>query len=40
MSDFGKRETDSYKKEIMDTLQKLIKGLPAYKEFVYFVKCV
>lgn len=41
MSDFGKMKTDSsYKKEIMDTLQRLLRGLPAYKEFVYFVKCV
>ncbi len=40
MSDFGKTNTDSYKKEIIDTLQKLLRGLPAYKELVYFVKCV
>ena len=29
-----------YRKEIIDTLQKLVKGMPAYKEFVFFVKCV
>lgn len=29
-----------YRKEIIDTLQKLVKGMSAYKEFVFFVKCV
>ena len=25
----------SYRKEIIDTLQKLVKGMSAYKEFVF-----
>lgn len=33
-------KSGSYRKEIIDTLQKLVKGMPAYKEFVFFVKCV
>lgn len=41
MSDFiNEMKSNSYKKEIMDTLHKLVKGMPAYKEFVFFVKCV
>lgn len=41
MSDFmTEMKSDSYKKEIMDTLQKLVKEMPAYKEFVFFVKCI
>ncbi len=33
-------KSDLYRKEIIDTLQKLAKGMPAYKEIVFFVKCV
>ena len=33
-------KSGSYRQEIIDTLQKLVKGMPAYKEFVFFVKCV
>ena len=40
MSDFEKMKPDSYKREVIDTLQKLVRELPAYKELVYFVKCV
>ena len=29
-----------YRKEIMDTLQKVVKTMPAYKELVFFVKAV
>lgn len=33
-------QSGSYKKEIMDTLQILVKKIPAYREFVFFVKCI
>lgn len=41
MSDFiNGIKSGPYRKEMIDTLQKLVKGMPAYKEFVFFVKCV
>lgn len=33
-------KSDSYKEEIMDTLQKLVKEMPTYKEFSFFIKCI
>ena len=33
-------KTDTYKKEIIDTMQKIVKTMPAYKELVFFVKAV
>ena len=41
MSDFiNGIKSGPYRKEIIDTLQKLVKGRPVYKELVFFVKCV
>lgn len=41
MSDFMTEiKSDSYKEEIADTLKKLVKEMPAYKEFAFFVKCI
>lgn len=36
----GEMKTDTYKKEIIDTMQKIVKTMPAYKELVFFVKAV
>ncbi|MDE7310617.1 MAG: 2-hydroxyacyl-CoA dehydratase family protein [Eubacterium sp.] len=41
MSDFiNGIKSEPYRKEMIDTLQKLVKAMPAYKELVFFVKCV
>ena len=34
----GEMKADIYIKEILDTMQKIVGTMPAYKELVFFVK--
>ena len=40
MLKFSEMKSDAHKNEIMDTLRRVVKSMPAYKELAYFVKIV
>lgn len=40
MFKFSEMKSDVHKNEIMDTLRRVVKSMPAYKELAYFVKII